>query len=132
MSNTIGIVGQGFVGSAIKVGLKDFYDIFTYDLQENLRNCDSLCELVEKSKFIFVCLPTPMNDNGSCNLLIIEQVLGVLNQYYEDCENIIVIKSTIPPGATEDFNKKYENINIVFNIKQDPNTLESVQVEIGE
>ena len=32
MTYKIGIIGQGFVGSAIREGLKNFYDIRTYDL----------------------------------------------------------------------------------------------------
>ena len=31
----IGIVGQGFVGNAIYQKFKDYYDVFTYDLEEH-------------------------------------------------------------------------------------------------
>ena len=31
----IGIIGQGFVGSAIKNGLSQFYNISTYDIDES-------------------------------------------------------------------------------------------------
>ena len=55
----IGIVGQGFVGSAIYEGLKTFYNVKTYDLDESKRNCESLQELIEESQIIFQCLPTP-------------------------------------------------------------------------
>ena len=27
----IGIIGQGFVGSAVKEGMKDFFEVYTYD-----------------------------------------------------------------------------------------------------
>ena len=45
---------------------------------------------------------------------IIEPVLQELNQLCKK-DKIIVIKSTVPPGTTENWNKKYKNIRIVFN-----------------
>ena len=33
----IGIIGQGFVGTAVKEGLKQFYEIDTFDLDESKR-----------------------------------------------------------------------------------------------
>ena len=36
-------------------------------------------------------------------------------EYYGNEQRSIVIKSTIEPGTTEKFNKKYKNIQIVFN-----------------
>ena len=37
----VGIVGQGFVGSAVREGLQDFYKIDTFDLKEKFTS-DSL------------------------------------------------------------------------------------------
>ena len=71
----IGIVGQGFVGSAIYEGLKTFYDIKTYDLDESKRNCSSLYDLIETSEIIFQCLPTPMKRSGECDIRIVEASL---------------------------------------------------------
>lgn len=107
----IGIVGQGFVGSAVFEGLKKHYAIETYDIAK-ASTCSSLKELYSRSSIIFLCLPTPMENNGSCHLGIIEPVLKELNSFGE---KIIVVKSTIPPGTTEKWNQKYNNIDIVFN-----------------
>ena len=49
----IGIVGQGFVGSAIREGLNSFYEINTYDLRPELSNCESLGDLIHKSEHYF-------------------------------------------------------------------------------
>ena len=35
MEKSIGIIGQGFVGSAIREGLKDFYKINTFDIDKS-------------------------------------------------------------------------------------------------
>ena len=48
----IGIIGQGFVGSAIREGLKNFYKIKTYDVDSN--KCNSyLEEVVRDCSIIF-------------------------------------------------------------------------------
>lgn len=112
MKTTIGIVGQGFVGTAVFEGLKEHYKVETYDIVKE-STCDSIESLAMISDIIFVCLPTPMEEDGQCHLGIIEPVLDNLN-YINKCDTIIV-KSTIPPGTTEKWNKQYKNINIVFN-----------------
>ena len=109
----IGIIGQGFVGTAVREGLKQHYDIHTYDLKEKC-TCESILELVDESDVIFVCVPTPMKKDGSCDISIVESVIDEI----EDVDisgKIVVIKSTVPPGTTERLNKKYKNISVVFN-----------------
>ena len=41
----IGIVGQGYVGTAVKVIFEKHYDVATYDLNKTLSSCKSLNEL---------------------------------------------------------------------------------------
>ena len=108
----IGIVGQGFVGTAVNEGLKQHFQTETYDIAKD-STCKSIDELVIKSDVVFVCLPTPMKENGECYLGILEEVLSDLD-YINRCKTIVV-KSTIPPGTTEKFNEIYKNIDIVFN-----------------
>ena len=110
----IGIIGQGFVGTATYEGLKEHFDVYTYDkfLKEK-SNCADMKDVCQKAKIVFVCLPTPMKKDGSCDLSILQQVVKNINTY--KLENIVVIKSTIPPGTTTKFNKECKNIQIVFN-----------------
>jgi len=109
----IGVVGQGYVGTAVKTIFEKYYNTNTFDLNGNC-TCPTLEDLVEHSDIIFVCLPTPMNLNGSCNFSIVEDVVKDINQYTNN-NKVVAIKSTIPPGTTADLDKKYKNINIVFN-----------------
>ena len=111
MKTTLGIIGQGFVGTAVNEGLAKHYDIETYDIAKD-STCKSLKELDTKSDIIFVCLPTPMKKDGTCYLGIIQPVLEDLNKFGK---KTIVVKSTIPPGTTDRWNKEYTNIDIVFN-----------------
>lgn len=108
----IGVIGQGFVGTAVNEGLKPFFKIETFDINKD-STCSSVTELSEKSDVIFVCLPTPMKIDGSCHLDIVEDTLLGLD-IIKECKTIVV-KSTIPPGTTEKWNKKFNYIQVVFN-----------------
>lgn len=107
----IGIIGQGFVGNAIYQKFKKYYDIKTYDL--DLSKCNSTQQEVINQDIVFVCLPTPMYKDGSCNISIVEDAIALISD--KGKAEIAVIKSTIPPGTTEMLNKKYKGIDIVFN-----------------
>ena len=114
MKTKIGIVGQGFVGTAIREGLSHIFNMQTYDkFKEEASTCSSLEELSRKVEILFVCLPTPMNKDGSCNLSIIESVIEELDGYKNN--NIAIIKSTIPPGTTERLNSQCQNLKVVFS-----------------
>ena len=117
MINTIGIVGQGFVGGALNEGMKHAFNIETYDrFVAEKSTCESLSSLVEKVSVIFVCLPTPMRQDGSCDLRIVEEtILEIDNLCKKIDSKVAVVKSTIPPGTTEHLNKKVSNIQVVFN-----------------
>ena len=79
-NSTIGAVGQGFVGTAIKEGFKKFVQIETYDKFKQ-STCDSLEELSEKAEIVFICLPTPMKKNGDCDLSIVSETVYKLNSF---------------------------------------------------
>ena len=91
---TIGIIGMGYVGTALKKGFKDYYKIETYDLDDSLSSCDLINTLISKSQIIFLCVPTPMNKNGSCDLSIVEDVIDEIDSCIDNqSDKIIVIKS---------------------------------------
>jgi len=98
----IGIIGQGFVGSAIREGLINFYEIFTYDIDTS--KCNSTHgDVCKDSDIIFVCLPTPMKRSGECDIRILKSAIEKIDNECKINKNkpIIVIKSTIPPLTTE-------------------------------
>ena len=112
----IGIIGQGFVGNAVYQKFKNYYDVLTYDLDESKCN-STFRKLSRECETIFICLPTPMDKGGRCNVSIVELELVGLNSQSAryDRKKTIVIKSTVSPGTTERWNKQYKNLNIVFN-----------------
>lgn len=115
----IGIVGQGFVGNALKEGIKDCYEnVLTFDKDVSKCNTPNLDFLNLNSDIIFVCVPTPMQDDGSCYTGIVEDVISEINYLNKDLtssKKIVVIKSTIPPGTTEKINLFNKNIEVMFN-----------------
>ena len=114
----LGIIGQGFVGSAIKQGLKNYYKTYTYDLDEE--KCNSTHqEVCYKSDIIFVCVPTPMRKSGECDTRILESVVEKINKEVLNDKNrnrpILVIKSTVPPGTTDRLNQLANFCDVCFS-----------------
>jgi UDPglucose 6-dehydrogenase len=91
----IGIVGLGIIGSACKFGFEKLgHKILTHDIildtkLEDLINCE----------IIYVCVPTPSNEDGSCNTSIVEQVILDLKDL--NYSGVIAIKSTVKPTTTQ-------------------------------
>ena len=116
--NNIGVVGNGFVGGAVQKTLQHFYDVCTYDTKKELSSCENLEELVSKSRFIFVCLPTPMRNTGQCDITRVKNTILKINricgtELYKN--RIVIIKSTVVPGTTDTLNEQCENISVLFN-----------------
>ena len=114
----IGIVGRGFVGSAVEFGFSAQTgcdaQVKIYD-KDPLKSIHTLEETVNKSDFIFLSVPTPSNPNGSMHLGILESVLQDIQLVNSRKDNIILIRSTITPGTTTKLCKKFTKLNIVFN-----------------
>ena len=108
----IGIIGLGYVGSAVSSGMEQSYDVETYDKFKD-SSCQSVKELCSKTKVVFVCVPTPMKKSGECDISIVEDVLSELNNQCKD--HLILLKSTVPPKTTAGLNEKYSNFSLVFN-----------------
>ena len=115
----IGIVGQGFVGTAVREGLQNYFTVLTHD--KNGKCSNTLKEVVQRCTVIFLCLPTPMQKDGTCHTGIIESVLDQINpicdemEFYGIEQRTVILKSTIPPGTTKRLSKKYDRVDFVFN-----------------
>ena len=104
----IGIVGHGFVGQATDWGFNKKTSKFIVD-PKNGTNIDQLAEF--DPELIFVCVPTPMGENGIQDSSIIEAVVQELSAKCQ--ESIIVIKSTVLPSILEKIEKT--NTKIIYN-----------------
>ena len=112
----IGILGQGYVGTAIKIGFEPYYtNLNTFDkfLKEK-SSVKNLEELVECSDIIFVCLPTPMKKTGECDISIVGAVFllrydgALLLQLRDDKPNLRHAGMWVPPGGHIDADESVE------------------------
>ena len=103
----VGIVGFGFVGKALRNSLKDNIDCIEIDpkLSTDINDLKNY-----KPDIVFICLPTPMNDDGSQNINILFDAIKEINKF--DQNVLIVIKSTILPKYIEDISKISSNVVI--------------------
>jgi len=113
----IGIIGNGFVGSAIVAGFMLVVDdILIYDKDQH-KSTHTLTETVNGSDFIFVSVPTPMKNvlGGAIDLSIMDSVIKEISDCNKRKNNIVVIKSTVVPGTVEKYVELYPNLNIIFS-----------------
>jgi len=104
----IGIVGYGFVGKAIEAGIRDNVKLIKIDpkLNTSIKELDKFCPDI-----IFVCVPTPMNDDNSQDISILNDVSEELAQL--DSNPLFVIKSTVLPNYIKNIEIKLKRI--VYN-----------------
>jgi len=141
---SIGVIGQGFVGGSLTTVFSERGEtVYTYDKagkkapggincfnHTNSRDADipdSISKFVQEcesttgfSGVFFVCVPTPMYEDGTADTSIVEGVLAeIANTSYssDSTERVAVVKSTVPPGSTEIWNKKFNDkgLHVVFN-----------------
>lgn len=133
---SIAVIGNGFVGGSLTtVFAERGFDVYAYDKAGKYApgaakwlipnegwqplSVRALAECAERidgfSRIYFVCLPTPMREDGSADLSIVDGVLEELSQV--PGERIAVVKSTVPPGSTEAWNRKFEGtgLRVIFN-----------------
>ena len=104
----LGIIGKGFVGSAVSNGFdKDCEQVIV-----DPKYTDNTIVDVLDSKLVFVCVPTPVAEDGSCDTSIVKDVLIELSM--RDYKGVVVVKSTIIPDYLHEFKKEFD-LKIVYN-----------------
>lgn len=107
---SIGIIGAGFVGGTCARAFRqaDFlYDVLVYD--KNPSMSENTLEQVAECDFVFVAVPTPSSkETGQCYTNIVESCVASVRNINKN--NIIVIKSTVPPGTTKALDEKYGRV----------------------
>lgn len=91
---TVAIVGRGYVGKAYS---KLFPNAIFYN-----RHGETNRDEINKCDLAIVSVPTKMQEDGSCDTSIVEEVVSWLKT------PLILIKSTIPPGTTKKLKEKYK------------------------
>ena len=124
----IGVIGKGFVGSAVQFGFSPNTgcdaEVRVYD-KDPSKSVNTLEDTVNESDFIFLSVPTPSNKDGSINIDIVDSALNDISEIVDEnkqvfelslrAKSVVLLRSTVTPGTTAKLQKKYKNLNIVFN-----------------
>jgi UDPglucose 6-dehydrogenase len=91
----IGIVGVGAVGSACKKGFELLdHEVSVHDPKFNTKISD-----VKNTEIVYVCVPTPEAEDGSCDLSIVKETIKGLEDL--GYAGVVALKSTSVPGTTQ-------------------------------
>lgn len=112
----IGLIGVGNVGSAVKYGFefKRGHNVFVHDKKfENT----TLENVYNNSEMIFLCVSTPQNSDGSCNVSNVGAICEEINTMAEKRGEVkdVVIKSTVEPGTTNKLAERFKSIRFAMN-----------------
>jgi len=105
----VGIIGKGFVGSAVYEGLgtvgntMSFYDPAIEG---------SRFEDIMFTDIVYLCVPTNPDENGNCDTSIVEATCKRLDGLQYD--GVVAIKSTVIPQTTDRMKKKYPSLRLAF------------------
>jgi len=105
----IGIIGYGVVGKAVENTLSKKFNIKKFDIAKKY---DTFSE-ISSCDFVFICVPTPF-DNETEEVDISAVSTSLQNLSENNCDGIVIIKSTLPPGSTDRLSKDLE-LKICFN-----------------
>jgi UDPglucose 6-dehydrogenase len=101
----IGIVGLGFVGSAVFNAYHNKgFSIVVVDVDPKI-STGTYADLLD-CEAVFVCVPSPSKDNGECDTSILNSVLYMLRDY----KNVIISKTTATPQFYEKMQSVYSNL----------------------
>ena len=107
----LGIVGHGFVGTAVDHGFTRDIQKFIVDPKHNSTN--TIEDLIAfKPDAVFVAVPTPQSESGECNTEILE---GVMQQLNNSKGLLVIVKSTVPAYKLQKIQEECINIRIVYN-----------------
>jgi len=105
MLDKIGIIGVGFVGSAIRDSFINApVDLVLLDTNPTVAT--GTYDDLKNASAVFICVPSPQSDDGACDTSIMESVLEKLI----DFNGVIVSKVTAPPKIYEKLAEKYKNL----------------------
>jgi UDPglucose 6-dehydrogenase len=104
----VGIIGNGFVGEAISFAFSPVSEILIYDINP-LKSTHHFSD-VHDCDFVFICVPTPMFQDGSQDLSFVIKAFKKANS-----KPIYILKSTVLPGTTNNLLEMFPNIKIIFS-----------------
>jgi UDPglucose 6-dehydrogenase len=103
----IGVIGVGAVGSACKKG----FELLSHEVKVHDPKFNTKIEDVIDTKIVYICVPTPEAEDGSCDLSIVKSSIKELEKLAY--AGVVALKSTSVPGTTEELISE-TNLRICF------------------
>jgi UDPglucose 6-dehydrogenase len=103
----IGFIGLGFVGSAIHNVYKSNFSAETICVDPAKGHTSTYEDLLETDG-VFVCVPSPQGEDGSCDTSILESVLEKLKGL--GYHGVVISKCTAPPAVYTRLQEQYPNL----------------------
>jgi len=110
----LGVVGGGVVGHAMARAFMEHSEGGTRVYDVVPERCTHSLEDVLSCDLIFVCLPTPANEDGSCKTSFVEQFFRDVGTSAFADRNF-VLRSTVPVGTTKKLGERYGVKNLVHS-----------------
>ncbi|OHA08901.1 MAG: hypothetical protein A3A44_02300 [Candidatus Sungbacteria bacterium RIFCSPLOWO2_01_FULL_60_25] len=127
----VGVIGVGMVGTPLARYFREVKgyargrDLFLYDI-DPAKGCG---DDVRRAGVVFVCVPTPPARDGSADTSAVRHAFRMLaaplprrsvgalraDRRRGGGGKIVVIKSTVPPGTTEAFQREFPEHQVLFN-----------------
>ena len=112
---TIGVVGPGYVGQGIiRLFGEQIQAVYSpsgnsvpLEFKHGFRDTK---EAINKCDLIVLSVPTPMSEDGQCDLSKIQETFSWLKE-----DALVLIKSTIIPGTTNQLQMQYPKMRIAFS-----------------
>jgi UDPglucose 6-dehydrogenase len=112
---SVGIIGYGFVGKALgQIAIKDQIKVIPFDINNEKFNSAEQMLAAYACDFVFVCVPTPSGEDGLLDISIVFDVIEKWKELNQDPASILVVKSTVPPGFTDEIVEHFGTKRVVF------------------
>jgi UDPglucose 6-dehydrogenase len=103
----IGIIGDGVVGGALRAWFESQHaPVHSYDPPKGLRDRRG----IDAADVVFICVPTPYETGrGFDHSYLLEAMASIAGA------RLVVIKSTVLPGTTDELQRRYPRHRLMFN-----------------
>lgn len=110
----VGVIGWGVVGQATGAAFEKKHQIIWNN--RSRPGSTPVKTICEEADFIFLCLPTPMKaDYSGIDLSIMDAVIDEVAPQISGKNIPLIIKSTVIPGTTAKYAKKYPKVKFAMN-----------------
>ncbi len=103
----IGIIGDGVVGGALRAWFESQHaTVASYDPPKGLTERSS----IDSADIVFICVPTPYEaGRGFDHSYLLDAMATIAGS------KLVVIKSTVLPGTTDELQRRYPQHRLIFN-----------------